>query len=179
VAPFLLSSTSHSREETFRIASALGRSLAGSPATQPGGAWVVALTGELGSGKTTFTKGLAQGLGCEPDRVQSPTFVLRQEYRGRLPLKHYDAYRLSGSQELLALGFEEDLDSTGVVVVEWADRVLEAVPLAALRIELEHVGAASHLPGTCPADSGRRRITFRGDPLLWEETVRKAVAGAG
>ncbi len=124
---------SASPAQTRAAGEALGRLL------RPGD--VVALDGPLGAGKTEFTKGLAAGLDvAEDEPVVSPTFVLVREYAGRLRLYHLDAYRLSGAEELLALGFEEMCsDAAGVVVVEWADRAAGAIPAHAIRIELEHV----------------------------------------
>ncbi len=110
---------SSSPEETITI----GRMLAGLLA--PGD--MVAMVGQLGAGKTQLTKGIALGLGVPDARlVSSPTFVLCNEYEGRIPVYHIDAYRLGGSSELEALGFEE-MTATGVVLVEWADRVQSAI----------------------------------------------------
>jgi len=108
---------------------------------------VVALSGALGAGKTQFVKGLAAGLDVRADEVvSSPTFVLMREYAGRLRLYHLDAYRLHDVDELLALGWEELLEEPGaVVVLEWADRVPDAVPPAAWRIELEHLSELGRL----------------------------------
>ncbi len=88
----------------------------------------LALTGDLGAGKTHFTKGLAIGLGFDGD-VTSPTFSLVQEYRGgRLALLHFDFYRLETADELLALGWDDYLDQRGVVLAEWADKFPELLP---------------------------------------------------
>ncbi len=120
---------SSSPDETIQI----GRDLAGCLA--PGD--VVALVGPLGAGKTQLTKGIALGLGVSDSRlVNSPTFVLVNEYQGRLPIHHLDAYRLKGAGELEALGFEEMCAGDAVVLVEWADRVVDAVPTNALWIDL-------------------------------------------
>jgi len=101
---------------------------------------VVALVGPLGVGKTQLTKGLAVGLGVSDDRlVTSPTFVLVNEYAGRVPVFHLDAYRLSGEQEFAALGVEE-MQSVGVVVVEWADKVAAALSGEVLWIDLSIAG---------------------------------------
>ncbi len=108
---------------------------------------VVALSGALGAGKTQFVKGLAAGLDVPAEEVvSSPTFVLMREHAGRLRLYHLDAYRLHHVDELLALGWEELLDEPGaVVVLEWADRVPNAIPPTAWRIEIEHLSESSRL----------------------------------
>jgi len=171
---------SGSPSATYRLGRGLGAALLSASAGEGDsrGA-VLGLWGELGSGKTTFTRGLAAGLGVRDEaRVVSPTFVLKQEYRGRLSIQHYDAYRLSGPAELLSLGFEEDLASGAVVVVEWAGRISAVLPEEALRIEFEHEFTGTAVPGTIPRDAGLRRIAFRGDPA-WEDPVRRAVEQAG
>ena len=89
---------------------------------------VVAFTGDLGAGKTAFTRGLARGLGV-PDRVTSPTFTIVNEYEGgRLPLFHFDMYRLGSAEELFDIGWEDYLDRGGVCAVEWSEQVAEALP---------------------------------------------------
>jgi len=105
---------------------------------------VIALIGTLGSGKTHLVKGIARGDRTPPDiAVNSPTFVIVNEYPGALRLFHIDAYRLSGPAELDALGFDEMCQSNGAVLVEWADRVIDALPLDHLTIEIEIVGESS------------------------------------
>ena len=104
---------------------------------------VVALVGELGSGKTWFTKGIARGLGVSPSTViTSPSFSVANEYQGRYPFVHMDLYRLEGPEESLSLGLEEYFDEEHVVVVEWAERCLEMIPerkvIVRLIIEAEH-----------------------------------------
>lgn len=106
---------------------------------------VIALNGELGAGKTTLVRGLVAGLGSA-DPVSSPTFALVHEYRGgRLPVSHFDWYRLGDEAELWALGWEEYLDGGGVVVVEWAGRFPAALPSAALRWSLSHDAAGGRI----------------------------------
>jgi tRNA threonylcarbamoyladenosine biosynthesis protein TsaE len=100
---------------------------------------VVALTGELGAGKTRFTQGLARGLGVT-GRVVSPTFVLVNEYRGRLPVHHVDAYRTESLSELLDLGLEEMFSGDGVTIVEWADKLTPLLPPRAVHVHIEGVG---------------------------------------
>lgn len=106
----------------------------------------VLLEGPLGAGKTAFVRGLAEGLGCDPDDVSSPTFTIVQEYRGRLPLQHVDLYRLSPA-EADDLGLDEMLESS-VVAVEWPDRWRDA-PSNAIRVEIE------------PGDGSSRRLIIR------------------
>src|SRR5438270_6558998 len=102
---------------------------------------VVALVGSLGAGKTHLVRAVAEGLGVRDSRcVTSPTFVLIQEYQGRLPIYHFDAYRLGGAAEFGELGTEEYFAGDGVCLIEWADRVIEALPATHLRIELEVIG---------------------------------------
>ena len=114
-------------DETRRAAAALAELLA------PGD--VVNLTGDLGAGKTAFVQGAAKALGVEGP-VVSPTFVLVREYRGQMPIYHVDVYRLERLQEVHDLGFEDLLDPTGVVFVEWGDAVEAMLPDSHLRVEL-------------------------------------------
>ena len=107
---------------------------------------VVLLYGDLGAGKTAFTRGLAQGLGIDPAEVSSPTFTLVQEYHGRLPLYHVDLYRLE-EREVDDLGLEELVAGEGVVVIEWAER-WRGRPDDVIDVRLEHV------------DDDRRRLTL-------------------
>ena len=112
----------NSTEETRSLASKLGAFL------RPGD--TLCLIGDLGAGKTTFTQGLALGLGLPPDEpVNSPTFMLVAEHPGgRVPLFHFDVYRLPDSSALYDLAFDEYLSGEGVVVIEWADRITDALP---------------------------------------------------
>ena len=99
---------------------------------------VVALIGDLGTGKTALTKYIAEGLGVA-EEIISPTFTIVKEYRsGRLPLYHFDVYRLGSGEELLDIGAEEMLDGDGVCVIEWADIVADVLPEEALAIRLEY-----------------------------------------
>jgi tRNA threonylcarbamoyladenosine biosynthesis protein TsaE len=120
-------------EATAELGRRLGRQLF------PGA--VLALIGPLGAGKTFFVRALAEGLDIPDSRVvSSPTFVLIQEYAARLPIYHFDTYRLRSVQEFLDLGVHEYFAGDGVCVIEWADRVLEVLPRDLLRIDLEVVG---------------------------------------
>lgn len=115
---------------------------------------VVALIGDLGAGKTTLTQAIAHGLGVTAP-VTSPTFTLVHEYAGRIPLFHFDAYRLECPEEMADLGFDEYLEREGVVVVEWADRVLPLLPAERLTLTLEIVGEPSGPEG----EEGPRRLS--------------------
>src|SRR5438552_4532249 len=88
---------------------------------------VVALVGELGAGKTCFVQGLVRGLGATT-LATSPTFVLVNEYRGRLPIHHVDAYRVSGPADMVDIGLLELIDSDGITIIEWADRISALLP---------------------------------------------------
>ncbi len=127
--------TTHSEAETTALGRDLAREL--SPGT------VVLLEGPLGAGKTAFARGLAEGLGCNPEDVASPTFTIVHDYPGRVPLQHVDLYRLNDA-ETDDLGLEDLLEGH-VLAVEWPDRWRRA-PRDAVRVTLE------------PLDGDRRRI---------------------
>lgn len=114
-------------EETLQFSKDLALRL------QPGD--VITLEGDLGAGKTTFTKGLAVGLDITKN-VSSPTFTIIKEYNGRLPLYHMDVYRLEDSYE--DLGFDEYFEGQGVTVVEWAHLIKEQLPDELLQIKITH-----------------------------------------
>lgn len=117
---------------------ALGRRLG--PLLFPGA--VVAMVGGLGAGKTHFVRAVAEGLGVRnPAAVTSPTFVLIQEYPARLPVYHFDAYRLNTADEFVALGADEYFQGDGVCLVEWADRVMGALPTERLEVHFRVVSA--------------------------------------
>jgi tRNA threonylcarbamoyladenosine biosynthesis protein TsaE len=121
-----------SAEETRRLAVALA------PTLVPGD--VIVLAGDLGAGKTTFVQGLAVGLGIV-EKVTSPTFILMKEYLGgRFPLMHMDIYRLGRVQDVIDLGYDEFLDPSYVVAVEWGDMVEPLLPQEHLKVELRHEG---------------------------------------
>ena len=115
---------------------ALGRALV--QRLQPGA--VVAFTGDLGAGKTAFVRGMAQGLGI-PQRVTSPTFTIVNEYEGgRLPLFHFDMYRLGSADELFDIGWEDYLNRGGVCAVEWSENVAEAMETGTIRVSIRREG---------------------------------------
>lgn len=119
----------HSAEETMAKSEALGKLMSGGE--------VLLLEGDLGAGKTTFTKGLAKGLEIKRN-VNSPTFTIIKEYQGRLPLYHMDVYRLADSEE--DLGFDDYFEGEGVTVVEWAHLIEEFLPKERLEIYIYHHG---------------------------------------
>ena len=137
----------HNEAET----EALGARLAA--ALSPGA--VVAYRGDLGMGKTAFTRGLARGLGY-PGRVTSPTFTIVNEYEGgRLPLFHFDMYRLESADDLFDIGWEDYLDRGGVCAVEWSEQVPEALPPETVFVTLSRRDE----------DPSWRTITIEGVPL--------------
>jgi tRNA threonylcarbamoyladenosine biosynthesis protein TsaE len=127
--------SAHEERDTEALGTALGNAL--------GGGGVVALVGTLGAGKTRLVQSIAVALGADRRLVNSPTFILIQEYEAALPIYHCDTYRLRNVEEFLDLGIDEILQSGGVCLVEWADRVAEVLPADHLRIEIEVTGATS------------------------------------
>ena len=137
--------TTTSPAETEKIGSALGKIL------QPG--TILAYRGDLGAGKTAFTRGLARGLGCT-DMVTSPTYTIVNEYLGgRIPLFHFDMYRLRSSDDLWDIGWEDYLDRGGICAVEWSENVEEAME-GAISVTIEKLGEDA------------RRITIEGGDSL-------------
>ncbi len=134
----------HSAEETEALGERLAQTLTGGE--------VVAYFGELGAGKTAFTRGLARGLGISM-RVTSPTYTIVNEYSGgRLPLFHFDMYRLGSSEELFDIGWEDYLARGGVCAVEWSENVTDALD-GAITVRIEKTAA------------DERRITIEGSAL--------------
>ena len=116
-------------EETYNIGKTLGERVKAGD--------VVCLTGELGVGKTVFTQGFAEGLGIK-DAVSSPTFTIIQEYEGgRLPLYHFDVYRIGSVDEMDEIGFDDYICGEGVCLIEWADIIEEILPAHRLDIHIE------------------------------------------
>ena len=135
----------HSPEETEKVGAALGKIL-------PAGS-IIAYRGDLGAGKTAFTRGLAKGLGCG-DSVTSPTYTIVNEYlSGRLPLFHFDMYRLRSSDDLWGIGWDDYLDRNGVCAVEWSENVDDAMEDAII-VTIEKTGEDT------------RRITVEGGENL-------------
>ncbi len=128
--PVVLDIVSHSLAQTQRLGARLGELLRGGE--------LLLLDGDLGTGKTSLTQGIAEGLGVQ-EVVSSPTFTLLKEYEGRVPFYHFDLYRLDEPSEMLALGFEEYFESKGVCVVEWANKAESLWPEEHLHIRLKVV----------------------------------------
>lgn len=125
----------HSVEETFRLGKAFAQCLS------PGD--VVGLMGDLGAGKTHLVQAVALGLGVDRDDVNSPTFVLIQEYDADLPVCHIDAYRLNDVDEFLELGADEILGADNVCLIEWADRVAEVLPQQRIEVHIDVSGEST------------------------------------
>lgn len=150
---------SRSPEETRKIGEALGRAI--DPVPRAG--MFVALHGDLGAGKTVFTAGLARGMGTPASvAVVSPTFVVARAYPGRAPVHHVDAYHLRSLSELEAAGYEEMGGAGRVTVVEWAERIADALPADRLEVTLtpvpEPVPVEAASEGGVPAANPPRRI---------------------
>jgi tRNA threonylcarbamoyladenosine biosynthesis protein TsaE len=141
-----------SPEATRSLAERLGQLL------QPGD--VVALVGELGSGKTLFSQGLARGLGVPKTfYITSPTFAIINEYPGRVPFYHLDLYRVSGRAELSDLGLEEILYGQGAVAIEWAERLGRDLPAERLEVHLTFLGEEERdITFTAFGDGSARRL---------------------
>lgn len=145
---------SASPDETFEI----GRLLADSV----GGGDVLALTGDLGAGKTLFCQGLAKGLGIDPSTVTSPTFTIVAEHHGRLPFRHVDAYRLAGPAEAIAIGLDEMLGDEWVTAVEWPENLAKLLPNRCLRVTFLLSGSdARILSFELPNQSGYQSFLTR------------------
>jgi tRNA threonylcarbamoyladenosine biosynthesis protein TsaE len=135
--------TTCSADETFAFARVIGEKL------QEGD--ILALSGELGSGKTCFTGGLARGLGVsEKYQITSPTFTLINEYPARHRLFHFDVYRLNDYADLDDLGYDEFISGKGVVVIEWAEKIAQIIPDTAIFINFEYI------------DENKRKIIIKG-----------------
>lgn len=101
---------------------------------------IVALYGDLGAGKTHLVRGICSGLGIPPGSVSSPTFTIVNEYNGRLPVYHFDAYRVKGPEEFFELGYEEYFYGDGICLIEWPERVEALLPEYTIRLRLTHLG---------------------------------------
>jgi tRNA threonylcarbamoyladenosine biosynthesis protein TsaE len=142
-----------SAEQTWEIARFIGGKLRKGD--------VLALSGELGSGKTCFTGGLARGLGVdEKYQITSPTFTLINEYPARFnKLYHFDVYRLNGYSEFEDLGYEEYFCSDGIVVIEWAEKIVQILPADTFFINFKYI------------DENRRKIIIKGSKSRLKELI--------
>jgi tRNA threonylcarbamoyladenosine biosynthesis protein TsaE len=153
--------TTHTEDETIALGDMLGRLLRAGDC--------IALVGELGAGKTRFVRGVAQGLNIDPRLVNSPTYVIVNEYEpaesqaASTPLVHLDAYRLADGDDLSSLGWSSLEEVAGVVVVEWADRIASAIPPGAVWITIEHTAE--------PDGSPSRRLVITGYGS-WDKRLR-------
>lgn len=143
----------HSPEETWELAKRLA------PILSEGD--VINLSGDLGAGKTVFAKGLAEGLGIN-EPVTSPTFTIIKEYKGRLPLYHFDVYRLYDPEELEELGVDEYFYGDGVSVVEWGDKVEDLLPDIHLAVNILRL-----------VDDSFRRIEITPYGDVWEQKIKE------
>ncbi|KQC11329.1 MAG: tRNA threonylcarbamoyladenosine biosynthesis protein TsaE [Smithella sp. SDB] len=149
---------SESATQTEELASFIGKTLREGD--------VLALSGELGSGKTCFTSGLARGLGVSNQyRITSPTFTLINEYPARCKLYHFDLYRLNSYSEFEDLGCEEYFYARGVVVIEWAEKIIQILPDDAFFISFEYI------------DENRRKIIIQGLKNRLKELARYKSGG--
>lgn len=138
-----ISIITYSANETFAIGRIIGKKLQGGD--------ILALSGELGSGKTCFTGGIARGLGVSENyQITSPTFTLINEYPAKYKLFHFDVYRLTDYSDLDDLGYEEFISGQGVVIIEWAEKIASAIPKKAFFINFEYL------------DETKRKITING-----------------
>ena len=144
---------SKSNQETKDIAAKLAKYL--SPRD------CVALCGDLGSGKTTFVKGLARGLDIKETQVISPSFMLIRQYKGKLPLYHFDLYRLDYLEQVEHLGYEEYFYGDGVCCIEWADKIEELLPVEHLEIDIKSLSEY------------KRKITFKSTSNRYNSIIGK------
>ncbi len=146
--------TTNSPDETLELGARLARELASGD--------LVALIGELGAGKTMFTKGIAKGMGVgEYDYVNSPSFVVMKEYPGKKPLYHFDIYRLEEKSFCETLDYEEYFYGDGVTVVEWADKVADILPEEYLEVRISYL------------DEEKRKLEFVAHGVRFEKIIGK------
>lgn len=141
--------------ETISIGRTLGKSLSAGD--------VICLTGELGTGKTCFVKGLAGGLGIKGKIVTSPTFIIIREYKGRIPLYHIDLYRIGFVDDIRDIGMEEMIYGHGVTAIEWAERIKDILPDERIDVTLKYV------------DEKTRNIGVKAFGLHHKEVLKKAL----
>lgn len=142
-------------ESTINLGKMIGRALV------PGD--VINLNGDLGAGKTYLTKGIAKGLEVE-DYVTSPTFIIVNEYQGRVPLYHFDVYRINDIYEMYEIGFEEYLYGEGICIVEWGNMVSEMLPKGAINITINRIDENTREISI----TDEKRFEFLKEAVLWE-----------
>jgi len=126
----MITQITKSKDETIKLGERIGKTL------KPGS--FIALIGELGSGKTTFVKGIAKGLGVKNSRyVNSPSFVIIKEYKGKILLYHFDVYRLDSADDVAFIGADEYFYGSGICVVEWADKIKKLLPKQRIEVKIE------------------------------------------
>jgi len=146
----LLPSTTGSVEETMALGARVANRLG------PGAA--LALYGDLGSGKTHFVKGVAEGLGIAPAEVRSPTFtILAVHDDGERPLYHFDAYRVQTPDEFVELGFEDYVHGDGITCIEWADRIPDLLPPDTIHLRFHHVAPSTRRITSAPPNNASVR----------------------
>jgi tRNA threonylcarbamoyladenosine biosynthesis protein TsaE len=123
---------------------------------------VVALTGDLGAGKTVFCKGVGESLGISPDRIVSPSFTIVTEHEGTVPLYHVDVYRLSSEWEAVCIGLEELLNGEGVCLVEWSEKIVSLLPKHSIKVRFLYLDA----------DGRRLEITAEDTPRMRDFLTR-------
>lgn len=148
-----MDATLHTRnsEETVALGRWLGARV------KPG--WVIGLSGDLGAGKTTFTRGLAEGAGADPAGVTSPTFTFLHVYHGRIPVYHLDLYRLDSESQVRDLGVDEFVGGDGVAVVEWFENVPALLPPSRIEAKLTVLS------------QDERKIELRGTSPEWDALI--------
>lgn len=126
----------HSLEETREFSVSFGKTLKKGD--------IVCFFGDLGAGKTTFIKGIVEGVGCcSPESVNSPTFSYLNIYAGQITVYHFDLYRLRDADEFLSMGFDEYLFSEGIACVEWSEKIADLIPPDAIKVEISHLDETS------------------------------------
>jgi len=139
-----------SAEDTRKVGYKLGSILKGGD--------IVCLSGDLGTGKTVFTGGIAQALGIQ-GYVTSPTFCIVNEYQGKIPLYHFDVYRMESSDEMFEIGFSDYLESNGIIIIEWPERISDIIPKEHIWVSREKVGADE-------PDKRIIKLDFRGNKYI-------------
>ena len=148
----VLSFKTNNAKETEELGLRIGKSLVGGE--------VIAMTGDLGSGKTTMTKSLAKGLLID-EHITSPTFTIVNEYEGRLKLFHFDVYRIGDIEEMYDLGFEEYIYSGGVCIIEWSNLIEEILPKDKINIEILYL------------EEGKREIILSGSGDRFDNLIEE------